>query len=226
MCSEEPIKLEELPETILDRYCNRDRDQFLVTVYPVGDMWQEDVLYGFVENLENVSEKSTGVAPMALALMDVFARDGRNAILLTLLIVFLLLWVDLRGIRYSLMAMLPLACGVFWMVGLMYLSGIMLSIMTVIALPMIVGIGIDDGVHIMHRWRSEGNGNVKTVFASTGKAIFLTSLTTGFAFGSLVFSAFRGWAQFGAALAIGVGTCFLTTVIVLPGIIGFLTRKK
>jgi predicted RND superfamily exporter protein len=124
------------------------------------------------------------------------------------------------------MAMLPLACGIFWMVGLMYLSGIMLSIMTVIALPMIVGIGIDDGVHIMHRWRSEGNGNVKTVFASTGKAIFLTSLTTGFAFGSLVFSVFRGWAQFGAALAIGVGTCFLTTVIVLPGIIGFLNRNK
>jgi predicted RND superfamily exporter protein len=184
------------------------------------------VLYGFVENLESVSEKATGTAPIALALMDVFARDGRHAILLTLLIVFLLLWLDLGGIRYALMAMLPLACGVFWMVGLMYLSGIMLSIMTVIALPMIVGIGIDDGVHIMHRWRSEGNGNVKTVFASTGKAIFLTSLTTGFAFGSLVFSVFRGWAQFGGALAIGVGTCFLTTVIVLPGIIGFLNRNK
>jgi predicted RND superfamily exporter protein len=226
MCSLEPIKIEFLPETILDRYCNRDRNLFLVTVYPIGDMWQEDVLYSFVENLEGVSEKATGVAPMALALMDVFARDGQNAILLTLLIVFLLLWVDLKGIRYALMAMLPLACGVFWMVGLMYLSGIMLSIMTVIALPMIVGIGIDDGVHIMHRWRSEGNGNVKKVFSSTGKAIFLTSLTTGFAFGSLVFSVFRGWAQFGGALAIGVGACFLTTVIVLPGIIGFLTREK
>jgi len=155
-------------------------------------MWQEEIMYGFVENLEAVSEKATGVAPIGLAIIDIFARDGRNAILLTLLIVFVLLWVDLGGIRYSLMAMLPLACGVFWMVGLMYLSGIMLSFMTVIALPMIVGIGIDDGVHIMHRWRSEGNGNVKTVFASTGKAIFLTSLTTGFAFGSLIFSAFRG----------------------------------
>jgi len=226
MCSVESIEFKELPETILDRYCNRNRDLFLVTVYPIGDMWQEDVLYGFVENLESVSDKATGTAPIALALMDVFARDGRNAILLTLLIVFLLLWVDLGGIRYALMAMIPLACGVFWMIGLMYLSGIMLSIMTVIALPMIVGIGIDDGVHIMHRWRNEGNGNIKTVFASTGKAIFLTSLTTGFAFGSLVFSAFRGWAQFGGALAIGVGTCFLTTVIVLPGIIGFLNRNK
>jgi predicted RND superfamily exporter protein len=226
MCSVAPIHLEELPETILDRYCNRQRDQFLVTVYPIGDMWQEEVLYGFVENLEAVSEKATGVAPMALALMDVFARDGRNAILLTLLIVFLLLWADLGGIRYSLMAMLPLACGVFWMVGLMYLSGILLSMMTVIALPMIVGIGIDDGVHIIHRWRSEGNGNVEKVFSSTGKAVLLTSLTTGFAFGSLVFSVFRGWAQFGGALAIGVGTCFLTTVIILPGIIGFINRKN
>ena len=225
MSSTNPIVFDELPLTIQDRYSNRDRTKFLVTAYPAGDMWIEENLYRFAETLQSVSPKATGIGPMALALMEVFGADGRKAVLLTLTIVFILLWVDLRGIRYALMAMIPLACGIFWMVGIMNLSGIQLTIMSVVGLPMIIGIGIDDGVHIMHRWRAEGRGRIQTVFASTGKAILLTSITTGFAFGSLVFSAFRGWAQFGGVLAIGVATCFLTTILILPGIIGFIERK-
>jgi predicted RND superfamily exporter protein len=127
MCSTDPYNLHDLPESILDRYSNLDRNQFLVTIYPSGDMWTEENLYRFVDSIEGVSEKATGIIPMAIQLIKVFGRDGRNAVLLTLLIVFLLLWVDLRGIRYALMAMLPLAFGVFWMVGLINLSGMKLS---------------------------------------------------------------------------------------------------
>jgi predicted RND superfamily exporter protein len=160
------------------------------------------------------------------ALIKIFGRDGRNAILLTLVLVFILLSVDFQSPRYALMAMIPLAFGMLWMLGFMHLFGMKINIVNIIGLPLIVGIGIDDGVHIMHRWQHEGKGKIKTVFSSTGKAIFLTSLTTMFAFGSLVFSIFRGWASFGAALFLGVGACFLTTVFILPGIIGLVERKK
>jgi len=128
-------------------------------------------------------------------------------------------------VQHALMAMIPLALGVFWMVGLMHLGGMELSMMSVMGLPLIIGIGIDDGVHILHRWRHEGPGKIRVVFASTGKAILLTSLTTMFAFGSLVFSAFPAFGQFGGALFLGVGACFLTTAIILPGIIGFIEKK-
>jgi predicted RND superfamily exporter protein len=124
-----------------------------------------------------------------VALLKIFGRDGRNAILLTLVVVFFLLWADFKKPGHALMAMIPLALGVFWMVGLMNMTGIQLSMMSVMGLPLIIGIGIDDGVHIMHRWRSEGKGKIRIVFSSTGKAILLTSLTTMFAFGSLIFSA-------------------------------------
>jgi len=81
-------------------------------------------------------------------------------------------------------------------------------------------------VHILHRWRYEGKGKIRIVFSSTGKAILLTSVTTMLAFGSLVFSIWRGFGQLGGALFIGVGACFLTTVIILPGIIGMLERRS
>jgi predicted RND superfamily exporter protein len=161
-----------------------------------------------------------------VSLLKIFGRDGRNAALLTLAVVFVLLWIDFRKPLYALIAMIPLALGVFWMVGLMNLTGILLSMMTVMGVPLIIGIGIDDGVHIMHRWRNEGNGRIRIVYSSTGKAILLTSLTTMFAFGSLMFSVMPGFGQFGGALFLGVGACFLTTAIVLPGILGIIDRKN
>ncbi len=225
MCSTEPISLEELPVSILDRYCNKTRDQFLVTVFPSGKLWENpESLHRFVDDLESVTNKATGLPPVFRAILKIFARDGRNAVLLTILIVFLLLLMDFRSPRYAIMAMIPLACGVFWMVGFMHLIGMQINVVNIIGLPLIIGIGIDDGVHIMHRWKHEGKGKIRTIFSSTGKAIFLTSLTTMFAFGSLVFSIFRGWASFGGALFIGVGACFLTTVIILPGILGLIER--
>lgn len=226
MSSTEPIQLEELPETILDRYSNTTRNMFLITVYPAGSIYDGEFMNKFADDVERVSEKATGMAPLFVSLLKIFGRDGRNAALLTLAVVFILLWIDFRKPWYALIAMIPLALGVFWMVGLMNLTGILLSMMTVMGVPLIIGIGIDDGVHIMHRWRNEGNGRIRTVYSSTGKAILLTSLTTMFAFGSLMFSVMPGFSLFGGALFLGVGACFLTTVIILPGILGIIDRKN
>ncbi|MBN1352758.1 MMPL family transporter [candidate division KSB1 bacterium] len=227
MSSTEPIALSDLPVTILDRYSNNTRDQFLVTVFPSGNLWQDaDFLDRFVNDLESVTPKATGMPPVFKALIDIIGKDGRNAMILTLVIIFLLLWLDFRSIRYSLMAMIPLAIGLFWMVGLMHLTGQQFTVMNIMGLPMILGIGIDDGVHVIHRWQIEGAGKINTVFSSTGKAILLTSLTTMLAFGSLIFSIWRGFGQLGAALFVGVAACFLTTVIVLPGIMGWIESRK
>jgi predicted RND superfamily exporter protein len=227
MASTDSIKQEDLPVSILDRYSNKTREQFLVTVFPQGNIWQDaDFLHRFDDDLERVSDKATGMPPVFRALIEIIGRDGRNAVFLTLIIVFLLLLVDFRSPFDALMAMIPLACGVLWMVGLMKLAGMQITLMNIMALPMIVGIGIDDGVHIVHRWRNEGKDKIFAVFASTGKAILLTSLTTMLAFGSLVFSIWRGFGHLGGALFIGVGACFMATVFILPGIIGFFERKS
>jgi uncharacterized protein len=227
MASVEAISLKDLPVSILDRYSNKDRDKFLITIYPSGKLFSDaTVLNRFVDDMELVSEKTTGMPVVAISWLRIAAQDGRNAILLTLAIVFILLWIDFGKPWYAILGMIPLVLGAFWMVGFMNLFGMMLSFMTLVGLPLIIGIGIDDGVHIMHRWQHEGRGKIITVFSSTGKAILLTSLTTMLAFGSMAFSVFPAWAWFGESLFLGVGSCFLTTVIILPGIMGWIERRK
>ncbi len=227
MSSAQMISLRDLPTSILDRYANQARSQFLVAVFPAGNIWQDKgYLERFVSDLEKVSRKATGMAPVMKALFDVVAKDGKKAVMLSIAVIFMLLWLDFRKLGYALLAMIPLTAGAFWMVGVMKLVGMQLTVMNIMGLPMIIGIGIDDGVHIIHRWRIEGRGMVKKIFASTGKAILLTSITTMLAFGSLIFSVWRGFASLGGAMFIGVGTCFLSTVIILSGIIGLLERKR
>ena len=68
-----------------------------------------------------------------------------------------------------------------------------LTIVNIMGLPMIISIGIDDGVHIVHRLRIEGKGKADKIFASKGTAILLTSITTMLTFGSLIFSILRGF---------------------------------
>lgn len=227
MANVNPIHLEDLPQSIVDRYSNNDRSLFLVTVLPGDNIWQDALfLNRFTDDLDKISNRVTGFPPVFRALIDIISKDGRNAALLTLLIVFILLWIDFRKPGHALMAMIPLGTGMIWMVGIMQIIGKQLDVMNVMAIPLIIGIGIDDGVHIIHRWKREGKNSVQTVFSSTGKAVLLTSLTTMLAFGSLVFSLWRGYGSLGSALFIGVGACFLTTVFILPGIIGWIERKN
>jgi len=223
MASTENIAMDDLPASVLDRYANRDRTQFLLTVFPAENIWTDvNFLHRFTSDLDRVSNKATGMPPVMQELIRVIGNDGKNAALLTVFVVFLLLWLDFRSFKYAIIAMIPLVAGVIWMVGLMYLIGMQLTVVNVMGLPLIIGIGIDYGVHIVHRWRIEGSKKVNQIFASTGKAIFLTSITTMLAFGSLVFSIWRGFGSLGGAMFIGVGACFLSTVIILSGIIGWL----
>lgn len=223
MASGGEISMKDLPFSILNRYANQNRDHFLVSVYPKRDIWKDArFLDRFVDDLERISVKATGMPPIFRALMRVMGRDGRRAVLLTLLVVFLILWFDFGKIRYALTAMIPLGAGILWMVGFMDLSGMKLNVVNIMGLPLILGIGIDDGVYVIHRWMQEGRKDLPTVFSSTGKAILLTSLTDMLAFGSLMFSIYKGFASFGGAMFLGVGACFLTTVILIPPILDIL----
>ena len=215
-----------LPDTIREQFINKRGDKYLVTIYPKEQVWDLEFLERFTTQMHQLDPRITGLPSIIYVLMDIIAADGKLAAGLTLLVIFVLLLWDFRKLSYALMAMVPLIVGAIWMVGTMHLFGLQLTMMNVIGLPLILGIGIDDGVHILHRYRIEGRGKVMQVFSSTGKAVLLTSVTTMLAFGSLLFATYRGMGSLGIALFIGVGACFLTSIIVLPAIMGMIERKQ
>jgi len=229
MANTEFLNLDNIPDNIKSRYVNDDENIFLVNIYSREYVWNVEDLRNFIRQLNLVSEKFTGVPPLFLKLIELIGRDGKRATVLTLFIVVLLLWVDFRSLKLAFLGVIPLVAGGLWMLGLLSSFGMMLTVVNVIGIPMIVGIGIDDGVHILHRYRIEGFDKTPRVLLSTGKAVLLTSLTTMAGFGSLMISEYRGFIGLGALLVIGVGACFITTVLFMPSIISIsekIIKKK
>ena len=220
------LTLEGLPDDITDQFYNKTRDHFLITIIPKEKVWDFEFLKRFSEQMERVDPGITGTPPMFLALIDHIGRDGRNAILLSFMVVFILLFLDFRSVSITLITMIPLIFGAVWMVGLLKILGLQLTFVNVMGIPMIVGIGIDDGVHFMHRYRIEGKGQIRTVVSSTGKAILVTSLTTMAGFGSLLIAKYRGLGSLGMLLALGVAACFITTILILPPLLGWIEKRQ
>jgi predicted RND superfamily exporter protein len=89
-----------------------------------------------------------------------------------------------------------------------------------IVLPLILGIGVDDGVHVVHDFRSQfGRAATYTMSGSTLNAIVLTSLTSMIGFGSMMVAAHRGLYSLGLVLVIGVGSCLFVSLVPLPALL-------
>lgn len=135
------------------------------------------------------------------------------------------LLVDRRAIRDSLLAIFPPAIGMGITFGLLVILDIPLNAANLIILPLILGIGVDNGVHIIHDCRSQA-GRVYCTTPSTINAIMLTSTTTMVGFGSMMIAAHRGLYSLGAVLTIGVGACLFVSLVTLPALLTLATRHR
>lgn len=219
MASTERVTFENLPHDIRKRYVNPRNDDLLINVYPKGYIWDEKNLSKFNEQTAKVSERITGMPALMQLMMGLMAEKGRMAVMFGTCAIIVFLLLDFRSLSYTLLAVIPLAIGATWMVGCMALLGMKLSMVNFMALPLIIGIGIDDGVHVLHRYRIEGRGSMPLVLKYTGRAILLTSLTTMIGFGSMGLASHRGLAGLGRTLFFGVGCCFLSSVVALPAVV-------
>jgi len=219
MSSTEKLTLEVLPEDILSQFVSKDKSQYMVSMYPTEQVWDLKFLEQFSKQMHKIDERITGTPNIYYVLITLIGKDGTLAAILTVIVVFLLLLLDFRNLRLALLTMIPLILGAIWMVGTMHAVGMQLNLLNVMGLPLILGIGIDYGVHIIHRYKIEGTNKLRTILSSTGKAVFLSALSTILAFGSLGFSSSRGLASLGFTLAIGIVAILTATLVILPAII-------
>ncbi len=215
----EIVSLDNLPVSIKERYTTSKNSSVLITVYPKELIWDRKYLERFTSQMLKVSERTTAGPIVGFLFFDIMIDKGRVATIYALMAIIILLLLDYRSFKYMIFAVIPILVGACWMVGGMYLVGIKFNIANFMMLPLILGIGIDDGVHILHRYRIEGKHSIPVVLRYTGRAVLLTSLTTIIAFGSMSFGVRKGNASAAQVLVLGVGACLISSVFVLPSII-------
>lgn len=199
-----------LPAAVRDRMVSPG-GKFLVQYFPSVDAWEEAPLASFVASVHRIDPMATGVPVTQLNSI----LDMRNAFTrvswLSIIAVTLIAWFDFRRMSATLLATATVLAGVAMTLGLMPMMGIELNLANFFAIPMLIGLGIDSAVHIIHRARQD-----PAQLATTVRAVAFTALTTAIGFGSLVIAEHRGMRSLGLAMGVGSLCCMYVACVVLP----------
>ncbi len=219
-----PIRLEDLPAPLRDRNVGKN-GKWLVRVFSNEGLWNFEPLARFVKQVSKVDPETTGKPFTTLeglkAMQSGFLWAGVYALFA---MVFVLL-IDFGTVKHMLVALLPLAMGLVATLGFMALFGVPLNPANMIAFPLILGVGADNGVHVLHDFRSRDRTKRYRLSHATGQGIMVAALTTILGFGTLMFAQHRGMASLGLFLTIGVGCCMVTALVFLPALLHVLGRR-
>ncbi|MDH3627941.1 MAG: MMPL family transporter [Acidobacteriota bacterium] len=214
----DPPTLDTLPSAIRARYFTRSGKP-LGFLYPDGDVFDQEFLTPYIEGSQRVAADATGFPRVFHKMAGRITGGFYRSVGIGAFLVAIILWIDFRNLTLAALALLPLGMGVVWMLGFMRIFGLQFNFANLVAVPLIIGVGIDNGVHVIHRTRLEGAAGMEMVLRHTGRAILIASLTTMIGFGSLALASHRGIASLGLVLLLGVGSCLITSTIVLPNLL-------
>jgi predicted RND superfamily exporter protein len=132
------------------------------------------------------------------------------------LIVLFMVFLHFRRWRATLFTLMPLVMGLIWMVGAMSLFGIHINFVNAVILPMIIGMGIDNSLHLMNRFLEGGGRDAGLALRTTGRAMAMCSLTTMLGFGSLATARYQALSTMGWVTILGMGFCLIAALCFLP----------
>jgi predicted RND superfamily exporter protein len=203
-----------IPESLRSQFVS-PAGHYAVYAYPAGDVWNPRQQAKFLDALRGIDPDVTGMPVLGEFMIGRSLRALRITGLLGGAAMLILVFLDFRRPLPTLLAALPTILTMVALGALMRLCGLHFNPLNVMALPIVIGIAVDDGVHMVHRFLLE-QGSLPNTLEGTGRSIFLTSATTIAAFGCLAFTSHQGLASLCITVCLGVGCALLMSVLVLP----------
>jgi len=216
-----PMHSEDLPIALRNRFIGQS-GKYLLQVYPKEDVWQRDKQEEFVKEVRTIDPNVTGT-PVQLYEYTTLLKDSyKEAAWYALGAIAILVFIHFRSVAAVVLALLPVGIGAIWMTGLMGRFGISFNPANIMTLPLVIGIGVTNGIHILNRFAEEQTPAL--LGKSTGKAVLVSGLTTIAGFGSLILAKHQGIASLGFVMSAGVTTCMLAALTFLPALLNLLMR--
>jgi hypothetical protein len=235
MVKTEPWQIDEVPEVFRRYLSTKDGLQQIVFAWPKERNTADYQAVAWEEELELISERidDQNIAHLkadeTLIIAWVYRLikdDSLPLLIVAAIVVLILLALDFRNFRDTLLVAFPLLVGMGVLVAVLYIWRMELNMFNLIIVPSLIGIGIDNAVHIYHRYQEEGPGSLVMVVRTTGMAALLASLTTGVGFGSSLISHHIGLKSLGALAVIGICATFLANTVFFPCLLSLLEKRK
>ncbi len=219
----EKLRVEDLPSALRDRFVGIHGKQ-LLQVYPKENVWQRAPQEEFVRQVRTIDPNVTGTPVQLLEYTTLLKRSYEEAAVYSLIAIAILVFIHFRTLGSVILALLPVGIGSLWLGGVMGWFNIPLNPANIMMLPLIIGIGVTNGIHILNRFAEEQTPSI--LAKSTGKAVLVSGLTTIAGFGSLALAKHRGIESLGYVMATGVATCMLAGLTFLPALLNLLMQKR
>lgn len=221
-----PLTVDDLPYELKRRFLGKD-GKFVdfALIYPSIPLRFADKAIEFaadVREIRTASGKVYHASSPAIVRTDMLLtmlREGEIAAVAVLGAIFVLIFIDMRSLTRTLLVLTPLIIGLLWMFGIVYLLGWKLNIFNMVVIPSVLGMGVDSGVHLYHRYRHEGPGSVVKVIRYTGGAVAMATITTMIGFSGLVLAYHPGLKAIGSLALIGLACTLISAVSVLPSLL-------
>jgi predicted RND superfamily exporter protein len=217
---------EALPAAVRERFLSPS-GRYLVSLVPKADTWELEPLKRFVAAIRRVEPNATGVPITQSESIEDMTHAFMLISLWSVVAVAAVTWLDFRRLGPVILCVGTLGAGIAITVGLLALLGIPLSLANFFGIPILIGLGIDSNIHLLHRAEEtrDPSGSPEVTFGGTRSAVIFTALTTAIGFGGQIFASHRGMQGLGWIMVVGSLVCLATSIWLLPAIVRLLREK-
>ena len=168
----------------------------------------------------------TGAPIIMQTTRDALLSDVPKFLGLSFLVILVVLFLSFRSVRSILLPLVVVVLGTLWTVGTMVLAGMKLTVVSIMAPPLVLTLGSSYSIHVLNQYyRQAQHGRDKDWIAQAvslvNATVFLAALTTIIGFGSLATATLRQIREFGLATAAGILYCLLLAELFLPAMLSF-----
>lgn len=220
-----PFGLVDLPDSLRAASVAPDGRTSLVTLVSDWEFNDSDELAAWAEEMSALSAElhraglETPIISedwIAGSVFQTMKQDGWFIIGGSLLVVFLVVWADFRSLRQASLVLVALVIGQVSIAGAMRLFGIELNFINSAVLPIVVGVSVDNAIHIRRRHLQDGPGSIPRILRRTVSATTLSSATNLMGFGAMIVAHHAGLRSIATLALIGIGLTFLSTSVFFP----------
>ena len=217
--------LGDLPADIKERWLSKD-GLYRIQIFPKKDLNDLGNLQQFIADVQLVAPETTDLPIIYWESMKEVVGAFKKAITIALITIALLLYGIRRNITDTLLVMTPLILAGLFTMASTVLTNTPINYANIIALPLLLGLGVDNGIHMVEKLHHSLSEEQNIYQSSTARAMFYGALTTASSFAGLAFSTHPGIASMGLIITMGIFWIMLCTFVVLPALSKLVLRER
>ncbi len=183
----------------------------------------------FIGQLNSIWPDYLGAPMLQARLRDYMESDFQRSTLLAIALIMLIIWLDFRRVKLRgamLLALAPLILGYIWMLAAMHWLGIQFNFVNILISPLLLGLGVDNCVYLLHRHQDLGQRDVEGATSSTAVPILANALAAMIGLGSLALAEMSALQVLGQVALLGIGFTTLFSLTFLPAVLSLLAKRN